>query len=132
MPEVFGWPEGRCWLWTGTATASALVAYQENTQIQMAYGVENYQTLDSAYHDAWTGQIATIQIGALHTTNHLTLQKFADAKTGVHIHFARSAGGVSAGHYFYSGAIDGVGQQGQAGGMYKFRLVYHANRWSAY
>jgi hypothetical protein len=133
MAEVFSWPEGACYLWTGTATASALVVYQQQTQITMDYGVQNFRTLDSAYHNAWTGQRADIQIGALHTTDHLTLEKFAAARTGVHIHFVRTGvAGVSAGRYFYSGAINAVQERGQAGGFYEYGLTYHANDWSAY
>ncbi len=62
MAETFAWPEGTVYLWTGTATASAIVAYAERVYGTLVYGVDNFRTLDGTYHNLWTGQRADIYV----------------------------------------------------------------------
>jgi hypothetical protein len=132
MSEVFSWPEGQVLIWTGTADATGIAAFAENTQVVLAYGWENYRTLDSAYHDRFTGQRADYTIAALYTTTTTTLQTIADTKTGVHWHFKHSAYHGSAGTYLYSGTIDSLNFAGQKNGLYQWTCAGHANAWSAY
>ena len=132
MAETFAWPEGTMYLWTGSATASAVVAYAESVYGTLAYGVDNFRTLDGAYHNLWTGQRADVYIGALYTTDMLTLQRMADAQTGVHAHLKHSGYQGSAGYFLYSGAINSVSIMGREGDIIRVTFSYQANAWSAY
>lgn len=132
MAETFAWPEGTMYLWTGSATASAVVAYAESVFGTLAYGVDNFRTLDGAYHNLWTGQRADLQVGTMYTTDVLALQRFAAAQTGVHIHLRHSGVQGSAGYFLYSGAINSVTLAGRDGDIFRFALSYQSNVWSAY
>ena len=132
MPEVISWREGSIYLWTGTATASALLGYAKDMSVNQVVGYDNYQTFDTAYHDNDTGQRADANVGALYTTDSLTLQKFFDAKTGVHVHFKHTGVYGSAGIFLYSGRIDSLVLAGTEKTMTQWRFQYHANRWSSY
>jgi hypothetical protein len=132
MTEAISWPEGAIYLWTGTATASALVGLARDTTLSLLYGIDNYQTFDTAYHDLHTGQRADVGVGSLYTTDRLTLSTFADAKTAVHMHLAHTGVYGSAGWFLYSGALDLVQVAGGDGRTFEYRVQYHANRWSAY
>src|SRR5574343_10019 len=131
MAATFAWPEGRIYLWTGTATASALVAYAERVYGTLAYGVDNFRTLYGTYHNLLTGQRADVYIGALYTKDMLTLQRMADAQTGVHAHLNHSGYQGSAGYFLYSGAINSVGVVGREGDIIRVTFSYQANAWSA-
>jgi len=132
MPEIVSWPEGAIYLWTGTATASALVGYARDVNATIVWGIDNYQTLDTAWHNVYTGQRADVGIGQFYTTDALTLWKMAEAKTGVHVHLKHTGVYGSAGMYLYSGAIDSVQLAGNEGQHITFSVQFHANRWSAY
>src|SRR3990167_6331515 len=133
MPEPWAWPEGSVFLWTGTATASAVVAYATDIRAYFQYGVMNYRTLDSAYHDRWTGLRVDLYIGALWTPHYSAIRAMADAQTGAHLHLKHvNPAGGSAGHFLYSGAIDGLDFQGREGDLFRMGAQFHANVWSAY
>lgn len=131
MSETVGWPEGDVYLWTGDGTGNA-IAYATRTQVTFAKGWMNFQTLDSAYHDIFTGQRVDVQVGAMFTTDNERIRVLFDAQTAVHMHFVHTVNGVSAGHFLYSGRIDQMIYAGQENGIYQHSLTYHANVWSAY
>jgi hypothetical protein len=133
MAETFAWPEGSCHFWTGTATASAVLAYAQQTNVMLVRGWYNTQTLDGTYHDKLTGQRANVTIGALWTPDQSALVRLYESATAVHVHFRHAlSGGGSAGHVLYSGRIDNLQLAGQDGGLYQMMMMYHANSWSAY
>lgn len=133
MSEIVSWPEGSIYLWTGTATASALIGYATDVNAMFNYGVDNFRTLDTAYHDRYTGQRVDLYVGALWVINDLVWQKMADAKTAVHVHLKHSNGAnESGGRYLYSGAIDAITLAGRERGLFQMGFQYHANLWSAY
>ena len=135
--QVFVWPEGSLYLFTGADGASALVAYQTDTQARFTIGSVNYQTFDKVYHNTPTGKLAQITIGHLYTPNQAELDKLISAQTAVHMHFKHIyaiAGGTSAsaGYFLWSGFIDAIEVAGREGDLYRNRLQYHCNEWSAY
>lgn len=132
MGEVIAWPEGSIYLWTGTATASALVGYATDTRASFNYGVSNYRTLDGIYHNLYTGQRCDVSIGMLYTPDLSALQTMVEAQTAIHIHLKHTANGVSAGRLLYSGAVDSLSLNGNEGSIYQVSVNYHANVWSAY
>lgn len=133
MGESFAWPEGTLYVWTGSATASALIGYAQSVNATFAYGVDNFQTLDSAYHNRYTGQRVDVTISKFYATDALTVQQFADAKTAIHAHLKHvNPAGGSGGWLLYSGALDGVSLDGRESTLFNFSLTLHANLWSAY
>jgi hypothetical protein len=133
MSESFAWPEGTVWLWTGSGSASALVAYATETRITVAHGWDSYRTLDGAWHTHHTGQRADVQIGALYSRDNAAWQALFDAQTAVHLHFRHAnALGETAGRFLWSGVIDHLEEIGQEGDLYRLALRGHAHAWSAY
>jgi hypothetical protein len=133
MGEVYAWPEGALYVWTGTGAASALVTFATDTRADIDYGMDNYRTLDGVYHNQSTGQRIDISIGTLFAPDAAALQTMADAKTAVHFHFKHTnpAGG-SAGYLIYSGSIDRVSLFGTERGLAKLNVSCHANGWTSY
>lgn len=132
MSEVYAWPEATIYLWTGSATVSALIGYATDTRAAFDYGVDNFRTLDGVYHNLYTGQRVDVSIGALYTNDLSALQAMAEAKTAIHIHLKHAVNGGSAGRLLYSGTIDTWNLQGYDGRMFQVTVNYHANVWSAY
>jgi hypothetical protein len=118
--EVFGWSEGRVYLWTGSATASAVAAYAQNTQANMVHG------------NALTGLRADVSEGLLYTHDATIMKMFHPSATAVHIKLLHSGVNGSAGHFFYSGVIDSLVVAGSEQNPYQYTLNYHANIWSAF
>jgi len=132
MGESFTWSEGNIYLWTGSATASAVPAYAEDTQVTLGYGWDNWATVSGVWNDTLTGERADLTFGTLYTTDNSALMAFHAAKTAVHVHLRHDALNTSAGVYLYSGRIDEVMLAGRTNDIYRFRVTYHANVWSAY
>lgn len=135
MTEVFAWPEGSMWLWTGspTASASGVVAYAESMSVALARGWDNYRNLTGIYHNTLTGRRADLRIGALYTLDNTGMVTLHEAETAVHVHLRHSASvGGTAGVFLWSGRIDTVEINGSDKGVYRMNVVYHANVWSAY
>jgi len=134
MAETYGWPEGTVYLWTGSATSSAVVAYAQNVRATLQRGWDNYQTLDGLWHDRHTGQRADVQIGALLTRDNSALNAMFEATAVlVHMHliYDHNAGG-SAGRFLYSGKIDALTDGGGDKQSTTMELAYHCNLWTAY
>lgn len=133
MSESFAWPEGAAWLWTGSASASALVAYATETRAALDHGWESYRTLDGNWHTRHTGQRAEVQIGALYCRDNTALQALFEAQTAVHIHLRHlNALNESAGRILWSGVIDHLEEIGREGDLYRLALRYHCHAWSGY
>lgn len=131
MPEAYVWPEGQIYIWTGTATASAVVSFAENSNLQVAYGWDNRPNLSGTYRDHLTGKRADLSIAALYTIDG-TIQRMADSATAVHIKLIHNTINGSAGFFLYSGRLDNIAYQGDNAAPYKYALQYHANVWSGF
>lgn len=131
MPEVFGWPEGYVYLYTGNLAASALIALAENTQTTFAYGYDNRVAANGVYADHLTGRRCDVTIGAMYTMDITTIRMMQSA-TAVHMKFLHSGLNGSAGHWLYSGRIDNYAINGRKADTYKLSIKGHFNVWSAY
>jgi hypothetical protein len=132
MAEAYSWPEGSIAFWTGSATASAVVGYAQNSDLALARGWENRRTLSGNYYDLATGQRVDLNVGAVYTSD-ATLARMFDSATAVHVrvtHYNPVNG--TAGFLLYSGRIDALRFAGTEGTPYTYQLTYHANQWSAY
>lgn len=131
MAETFSWMEGQVYVWTGSATASAVVAYAQDMQGALVRGWDNRARADGSYSNALTGRRADITIHAMFTYD-ATLLRINESATAVHVHLKQSNALGSAGYFLYSGRIDRIDFQGSEGNPYVYGLAYHANVWSAY
>lgn len=131
MSEVYSWLESQVYIFTGTATASARVAYAEDTNLTLQYGWSNQPSMSGVYRDHRTGQAATLSVGAWFS-NDLTVARVFTSATAVHVHIRHANLYGSAGFFLYSGRFDSFTEQGSNGAIFKYSLAYHANYWSAY
>lgn len=132
MSESFAWPEGAIYLWTGTATASAIPTYAQSIQGSFERGWDNFATLSGGWRNTLTGERADVTIGTLYTVDNAALRAFDAAKADVHMHIRHDVQGASAGYLLYSGRIDRMSLGGRDDDIYQFTVDYHANVWSAY
>lgn len=132
MPsEVYTWNEGQIYLWSGTATASALIAFAQNAQALLQYGWENHPSVAGVYAEHLTGQRADLTIQALYTYDAAAIKLILSA-TALHVKLDHSGINGSAGFLFYSGHVDTLAPGGSEGIPYSYTLAYHAFAWSAY
>ena len=130
MSDAFTWPESRVWMWTGSATASALVGLATDLRCDLRHGVESFQTLDGAYHQRITGQQADLTISALYTPSGAPLD--ALAHTAVHLRAqAVDVLSGSASITLWSGTLHHVALAGQQGELLRWSLAARAHSWSS-
>ncbi len=134
MGEVYAWPEATVYLWTGSASVSAVAAYGRGIRADVDHGVDNHRTLDGVYHNLHTGKRIDVQITTLFVPDLSALETMAEAETAVHMHllFYNSAHVGSAGRILYTGAIDRHSLNGSEGGFFQATFSYHANVWTSY
>lgn len=132
MPEAFVWPEGQVYIWTGTATASARVAYATDLDTKFKLEFINRRALDGTYYDLPGEERVDVTVGALFTVSTEIYRIFRSA-TAVHMHILHSAAPMgSAGYFLYSGRLTDVALKGSEGAAFNYSLTYYTNRWSAY
>lgn len=128
--EAYSFPEGSLHIWTGSATASAQVAYCENVNLALVRGWDNRPTL-SGYTDHLTGQRADLTIGTMFTYN-ATLAKMFDSATAMHVKVLHNNVNGSAGWVLYSGRMDVFAPNEAQGTVMRYTMSMHFNRWSAF
>jgi hypothetical protein len=131
MSELYVWPEGTIHLWTGTATASAAIAYAKSNQSNIAWGWDTRPNLSGTYRHHLTGQMAQISIGAA-VSYDWTFWRIANSATSLHMHFRHSGVNGSAGIVYYSGVIDSIAEIGGEDQPFTYTLAAHFNVWSGY
>lgn len=130
--EAYGWNEGKLWLWTGSATASAEIQLAQNIRVNTFVGWERHQAVNGAVAEHPTGVIANLVVQRLYTYDSY-LPRFQDtAAPVVHAHVYHSGRLGSAGLILYSGRIDELALEGQEGNILMYTLSYHGNQFSAY
>lgn len=131
--EAFNWPEGSISLWTGAASpsTSAVVAYAQNMQVQMAYGWLEHESVDGVYARHLTGQSVDATFGAIYTYDSTLLKMIASA-TALHMKIAQTNVNGSAGLNLYSGNISGLTLIGDENNPHVCTFSYHGNLWSGY
>lgn len=132
MAEVYSWPEGQIALWTGTATASAMIGYATDLQLVFDRKFINRRTLSGSYYNLESDKLVSVGFGQM-MTNSLDVWKIFQSATAVHMRLNHSAyPNGSAGFYLYSGVLTNVTLGGTEGGVYKYNVSYYANEWSGY
>lgn len=133
MTEVYNWREGSIHLWTGSATASAVIAFAQNLMLTPAWGMQSDPTLGGGYRQHLTGRRADLIVQALYTHDG-TLARLAGAATagGVHMKLINSGIHGSAGYLLWSGSIDALPWQGSEVAPFSYQLAYHCHEWSAF
>lgn len=132
MSEVFAWPEGALYIWSGSANASgASVAYVNNASIAMQYQWGNEALLDGSYRNHLQGKRGNINVTFAYTMND-AIVTLAEATATVHFKLQHDGVNGSAGFIAYSGKIDSLNVQGSENGTYAVSMAAHCNLWSAY
>lgn len=131
MGEVYAWPEGRIYLYTGAATASGSpIAYVQNTQLAPRYDWSWDATIGGNYRPHLVGKEARVTFAAMYANNALFSGFNATAQ--VHIKFEHSGIGGSAGFFLYSARIDGITYMGTQDAPYTYSLEARGTEWSAF
>jgi hypothetical protein len=132
MAEVVSWMESQVYISTGSATASAVVAFAQNTQVNLARGWQNDANAAGTYRDHLTGQRADVTIGVMYTYDG-TIQRIEGSATAIHMKLLNTAVGQgSAGVLLWSGRIDTLSIVGSEANPYQYTLACHFNSWSAF
>lgn len=129
--EAYSWNEGQIYAWTGSATASAVIAFARDMQLSMQWGIDNVSTISGTYHDRVTGQRADLSIGALFTFN-ATIGRMVQSATAMHMKLLHSSINGSAGFVLWSGRVDALSLVGSDDNVLQYTVQHHANRWSAF
>lgn len=138
--ESVAWNEALMFLWTGSATASAVVGLAQNVQASFNHGLSNDAALNGHYRDHATGRRADVLIGGYLSYGSM-VERFEQAQrlsgqslVPLHMKLVHSAPGlgVSGGRILWSGAIDMLTWLGSEGQPFSYMLQYHANEWSAF
>ena len=129
--EVYAWPEGEIWLWTGAAAASAAPQFAQSLNFSLAHQWDNRKPASGNYFDVKMGQRAEVTIGGL-VSQHFTVPKIFESGTAVHMKLMQSSVNGTAGYILYSGRIDSLQQEASEGGIFRSNLTYHANDWTAF
>lgn len=133
MPEAYVFSEGSVSIWTGSAApgTSAVVGYAQNTQVTMARGWVQHESIDGVYADHLTGQRADVTIAAIYTYDN-AIARMIESATAVNMKFQHNTVNGSAGWFLYSGRVDVLAYAGYDGAPFVYTLTYHANSWSGY
>lgn len=132
MPEVYGWPEGLIYVYTGvTAQSGQPVAYAEQVQANFLVQWSNDPSMSGTYRDHKVGQRVDYSHGALYTFDQRLRQIF-DLQTAVHVKLLHSSVNGTAGYFLFSGRLDGLNFNGSQGNPFRYTLAGHANQWSAF
>ncbi len=131
--EAFAWPEGQIVFFTGAASpvTSAVVAYAQNSNINLQRQWDNRPSISGVYRDHLVGLNARVGVGAVYAFDG-TLERIHESATAVHAKFIHSGVNGTAGYLFFSGRIDSMSFRGSQGAPYTWALNYHANVWSAF
>src|SRR5512147_1132000 len=108
MSEVYSWPEGACYLWTGGASTSALIAYARNVTVTKQITYARFKSPHATtYTNYPIASAVTLSIGQLYADS--TLQKMFNSATGggyhVHVKNLNASTNDSAGVFLYSGNL---------------------------
>lgn len=109
MSEVYSWPEGACYIWTGAASTSALIAYARNVTVTKQITYARFKPPHSlTYVNYPIASSVTLAIGQLYAD--ATLQKMFNSATGggYHVHIKNLNAGTndSGGIFVYSGNLN--------------------------
>lgn len=133
MPEVYGFPEGRVFIYTGhhTATGSTPVALVQDTRLSITWQWQSDASLSGVYRDHLAGYRVDITVGMLYTYGDY-VRRWAQSGTAVHMKLEHSGVNGSAGYYLYSAHIDSVSVAGSQGGVFAQPVAAHCHNWSAF
>ena len=131
MSEAFVWKEGALYVWTGSATASALIGDAQNSQDIRQRGWLDHQTVSGEYAEHLTGRRIAFSFQRVYAPD-AGLLAMLESETAVHLHFKQSHIKSSAGLYVWTAYIDTISDVGSDGNPFVVAVNGHGHRWSAY
>lgn len=132
MSEVYVWPEGQVWLWTGSHTASgAPLAYATECSVQAAYPFQSEASLAGTYRPHRAGQRAEVTLGTLYA-HDARVKTLFQATAATHCKVMQSGVAGSGGWLATSGRIVSLSEQGSEGRPFTYRVQYVAHEWTGW
>jgi hypothetical protein len=106
MAEVYNFPEGTAWVWTGDSTNSAALTFATEQSITINRGSQSYrEPFSNQYTYVRSGEVARGNFSQLHSQKNLK-SLFAGTNPGeFHMHVSERHLSVSAGFRLWSGEI---------------------------
>lgn len=135
MAEVYTWPEGSAYFWSGNSTTSALATYARNIAHTRRKVFTSYRAPHGATYSGYNyASAATLTIGQLYSQLNLVNYFEAAPVNGFHAHLMHSAGGIgqTGGVFLYSGTIHEVSLNGSDGQVFNHTFQAQFPTWSAY
>lgn len=134
MAEVFAWPEGRLWMYSGNAVAPAAIAYAERVSLSVDLEWHRYRNLSTgAWDQRVTEVLADKRIGVtigLMWTDNLWLIR-ANSATAWNVAFSAESPVGTAAWMVWSAVITKAQQLGQERGLGRFTMQFRAPDFSA-
>lgn len=135
MAEVFIWPEGSAYIWTGNSTTSALLSYCRNITNTRTKTYQHYRPPhQGTYTDYVLTSAATLSMGQGYS--QLNAIKLFELASGgeVHMHLKHVIPNVSfsGGVFLYSGNFLNVNYAAQDDAILFTNLSMNFQAWSAY
>ena len=137
MAEVFVWPEGSAYLWTGNSSTSALVTFA--TRATVSPSIERY-SYRAPYATTYThielDRRMRLSISQAWSPDSKTLANFLQNAAGgaAHCHvFALTPGVSGSGGWFgWTGVLEAGDLSTEDGGVHPFNINGWFEAWSAY
>ncbi|KKK56271.1 hypothetical protein LCGC14_3066190 [marine sediment metagenome] len=134
MSEVFVWPEGSAYIYTGAGAQSALASYAQDVQLTLSRTWHKYRPPRATTYTKYViAQEARLTIGQLYSQKEL-LFMFESATGGMHVHLKHLIGsvGTTAGFRLYSGEFNVLSFNGRSDSPFSVSVEGTFNHWSVY
>ena len=135
MTEVFTWPEGSAYIWSGNSTTSALLTFARNATVVASVTRHAYRPPFAAAR-VYTeiDRRATLTIGQAFSQKDLLgyTQNAAGGIVHCHVKYTVPAVGISGGMFLWTGSIESNSINGSDGGEVALSIQGTFDNWSAY
>ena len=133
MNEVFAWPEGDLYLYTGSHTASgSVIAYVRNINVGINVAWQSDPAVDGTYRAHYTDQRADYSFSVDWAYGE-TLYTLFNAQTAVHLKMQANMATIgSAGLFIYSGVMPSFNYAGADLGVFNQTVNGFGHSWSAF
>lgn len=133
MSELFSWPEGDLYVYTGSHTASGSpIAYVTNINVNASRAWQTDPAVDGTYHGHIVARRVdySFQVGWLFGE---TLAILHAAETALHVKLQANMPTIgSAGLLVYSGYMPDLSWNGNEGGVFNHGVNGFGHAWSAF
>jgi hypothetical protein len=133
MAEVFTWPEGSAYFWSGDSTNSALLTFAQNATVSLSIARFSYRppTATQRTYIELNRQAALSISQGFSQKSMLNYGQNA-AGGAIHCHITHGNVGTSGGMYLWTGEIQNMNIAGIDGQAITLSMQAQFEKWSAY